>query len=194
MLQDADLTRLCNLLRQGVDRVRLRDAVQPIRDTMNPHPAGQKQLNVPTVAGEELPGMQHKYRETLLFFPAEGQYCQSYCTYCFRWAQFTAVGSEQQFQSTDGALLRSYLRQNPAVSDVLFTGGDPMVMTSRQWAKYLLPLVSDPDLDHVSTIRIGSKSLAYWPYRFISDPDSDNILRLVHDIYIGRNYHRNSEL
>lgn len=32
-------------------------------------------------------GVQHKYRETLLFFPSQGQTCHSYCTFCFWWAQ-----------------------------------------------------------------------------------------------------------
>lgn len=56
--------------------------------------------------------MQHKYRETLLFFATEAQYCHSFCTYCFRWAQFTAVGSNQQFASKDSKKLRDYLRAN----------------------------------------------------------------------------------
>ena len=30
-------------------------------------------------------GAQHKYPDTLLYFPAEGQTCHSYCGYCFRW-------------------------------------------------------------------------------------------------------------
>ena len=64
-------------------------------------------------------------------------------------------------------------------SDLLFTGGDPMVMTSRQLRKYIEPLIGgDPELDHLATIRIGSKSLAYWPYRYLTDKDSDDILRL----------------
>ena len=63
-------------------------------------------------------------------------------------------------------------------SDLLFTGGDPMVMTARQLRKYIDPLISgDPELDHLATIRIGSKSLAYWPYRYLTDKDSDDILR-----------------
>ena len=38
--------------------------------------------------GERVEGIQHKYRETVLFFPSQGQVCHSYCTFCFRWAQF----------------------------------------------------------------------------------------------------------
>ena len=36
-------------------------------------------------------GLQHKYRETVLFFPAQGQTCHAYCTYCFRWPQFVGL-------------------------------------------------------------------------------------------------------
>ncbi|XP_013405809.1 uncharacterized protein LOC106170480 isoform X2 [Lingula anatina] len=179
MLSEEGLADVRDLLRRGVTRTVLRETVEKLRAELNPHPANQKTLNVPRVNGQELPGMQHKYRETVLFFPSEGQFCQAFCTYCFRWAQFTSVGSQQQFQSTDGDLLRAYLRTNKCVSDVLFTGGDPMVMTARQWQRYLLPLINDPTLDHVATVRIGTKSIGYWPYRYISDSDSDDILWLL---------------
>jgi L-lysine 2,3-aminomutase len=55
---------------------------------LNPHPAGQLLLNAPRLHGRPLPGLQHKYQETVLFFPRQGQTCHAYCTYCFRWAQF----------------------------------------------------------------------------------------------------------
>lgn len=58
---------------------------ESIRRNMNPHPGNQKEENVPSLHGKTLEGMQHKYRETCLIFPTEGQYCHSYCTYCFRW-------------------------------------------------------------------------------------------------------------
>lgn len=41
-----------------------------------------------------------------------GQWCHTFCTYCFRWAQFTAVGSPQAFQSYDTVKLTSYLREH----------------------------------------------------------------------------------
>lgn len=44
-----------------------------IRWQLNPHPAGQIQHNVPLLKGHKLTGIQHKYRETVLFFPSQGQ-------------------------------------------------------------------------------------------------------------------------
>ena len=55
------------------DPERLRTVVNGIRWRLNPHPAGQLEQNVPRLDGERLPGMQHKYAETVLFFPAQGQ-------------------------------------------------------------------------------------------------------------------------
>mmetsp|Transcript_13337 Transcript_13337/g.17095 ORF Transcript_13337/g.17095 Transcript_13337/m.17095 type:complete len:549 (+) Transcript_13337:110-1756(+) len=182
MLIPQDLNNVMNLLESNVSKVDFREQVEKIRDKLNPHPAGQKQLNVPKVGNEEVPGMQHKYRETALFFPMEAQYCQSYCTYCFRWAQFTAVGSKQQFSCKDAELLKSYLKENRQISDILFTGGDPMVMKARHFHKYLDPILEDPSMSQLATVRIGTKSLAYWPYRYISDDDSDDIMRLFENI------------
>lgn len=44
--------------------------VAKIREDLNPHPAGQKELNAPKE--DELTGVQHKYSETVLVFPAAG--------------------------------------------------------------------------------------------------------------------------
>ncbi|XP_066293460.1 putative L-lysine 2,3-aminomutase aq_1632 isoform X2 [Branchiostoma lanceolatum] len=182
MLKPEALERISKLLEKNAPRTALQREAERIRKEMNPHPAQQKTLNVPRVDGHPLPGLQHKYRETVLFFPAEGQFCHAYCTYCFRWAQFTSVGSPQQFQSDDSKLLQLYLRRNRHVSDLLLTGGDPMVMSAQRLGGYILPLLKDPCLDHLSTIRIGTKSLAYWPYRYVSDTDSDDLLRIFEEV------------
>jgi len=52
------------------------DAVGEIRADLNPHPAGQKTLNAPK-DGDDLNGVQHKYSETVLVFPAAAQTCKS---------------------------------------------------------------------------------------------------------------------
>jgi len=82
-----DFAQMADALRSE-DAARIQATVADIRHRLNPHPAGQQQLNVPRLDGAPLDGVQHKYRETLLFFPSQGQVCHSYCTFCFRWAQF----------------------------------------------------------------------------------------------------------
>ena len=176
MLASADFNRIADLLRQGAERKLVKAAADEIRRKLNPHPAGQQSLNVPALDGEPVAGIQHKYRETVLFFPTQGQTCHAYCTFCFRWAQFVGI-QDLKFASTDAAQLHSYLAAHPQVSDILFTGGDPLVMKARHLANYLLPLLQD-EYAHVQTIRIGSKALSYWPYRFTSDPDAGALLQL----------------
>jgi L-lysine 2,3-aminomutase len=124
--------------------------------------------------------VQHKYPETVLVFPKQGQTCHAYCMYCFRWAQF--VGEPDLKMATDDmSRVTSYLRSHREVTSVLLTGGDPMIMGSAVLRRYVEPLL-DPSLEHIESIRIGTKSLAYWPQRFLTDPDADDTLRLFEEV------------
>jgi KamA family protein len=147
---------------------------------LNPHPAGQLVLNAPSLDGRPLPGLQHKYPETVLFFPRQGQTCHAYCTYCFRWAQFVDE-PDLKMATDDIETLVAYLRQHPEVTSVLITGGDPMIMGESVLSRYIEPLL-DPSLEHIESIRIGSKSLAYWPQRYVTDNDADDTLRLFEEV------------
>ncbi|QJB30487.1 lysine 2,3-aminomutase [Chitinophaga oryzae] len=158
----------------------LRYTVRDIRLQLNPHPAGQMDMNVPYFGDACLDGTQHKYDQTVLLFPAQGQSCHAYCSFCFRWPQF--VGAKDMKFSAHGTQdVLQYLRHNKQVTDVLITGGDPMVMRSHILRAYIEPLLGE-GLEHITTIRIGTKSLSFWPYRYVSDPDADDLIRLFDDI------------
>lgn len=176
MLAPEHFDEIAGLLRRDAPREEIAEAADRIRLQLNPHPAGQMEHNVPELDGERLTGMQHKYRETVLFFPSQGQTCHAYCTFCFRWPQFAGMAG-LQFAMREGELLVEYLRRHPEVTDVLFTGGDPMIMRAHTLAGYIEPLLN-ADLPHLRTIRIGTKSLTYWPYRYLTDEDADDVLRL----------------
>jgi len=180
MLLVNDYNKIKSLVDAGADKQQIKDAANEIRLRLNPHPAGQIEHNVPEVDGEKLYGMQHKYRETVLFFPSQGQTCHAYCTFCFRWPQF--VGMEDlKFASKEAELLVKYVHDNPEVTDVLFTGGDPLIMKTKHLETYIRPLLEAkiPNLRH---IRIGTKALAYWPYRFLTDDDAEDLLKLFEDV------------
>ena len=180
MLEAADLRQLRQLLAKGVAPDKVGAVARDIQNRLNPHPAGQMELNVPRLDGEALPGMQHKYRDTVLFFPAPGQTCHAYCTYCFRWPQFVGI-DDLKFAARQAESLVGYLREHKEVSNVLFTGGDPMIMRTAVLRRFIEPLL-DPALEHITTIRIGTKATAYWPYRFVTDPDADDLLQLFEQV------------
>ena len=178
MLAPAHYDRVADMLEREVDRKTFNAEITAIRHELNPHPADQMQMNMPQDdEGHRLDGVQHKYRETVLFFPSQGQTCHTYCSFCFRWAQF--VGDKTlRIASSEAAVLHDYLREHKEVSDVLFTGGDPMVMKTKHLTSYLEPLL-EPDFDHVETIRIGTKALTFWPHRFLGADDADELIQLL---------------
>ncbi|MEU8122053.1 lysine 2,3-aminomutase [Spirillospora sp. NPDC049024] len=178
MLPAEDVAHLSDLLRREAPKAEIEAAAHGVRMRLNPHPAGQMELNIPSFGDGKIPGMQHKYDETVLYFPKQGQTCHAYCTYCFRWAQFVGE-ADLKMAGDEPAALRDYLLAHPEVTSVLFTGGDAMIMGEPVLRRYVEPLL---DLDQLESIRIGTKSLAYWPQKFVTDPDADAMLRLFEQV------------
>jgi KamA family protein len=178
MLNAEQYDKIRKLLDSNADKNILKEEIEKIRLSLNPNPAGQ-QYNVPEFHGEPLTGIQHKYNETMLFFPTQGQTCHAYCTFCFRWPQFAL--NDFKFAMKEADLMVSYLREHPEITDVLFTGGDPAIMKTKFFEYYFNALL-DADIPHLKTIRIGTKALSYWPYRFTSDDDADDLLRLFEKV------------
>jgi len=159
------------------DKEGIRQVVTKVQYALNPHPSNQLNMNVPQDNDLDAWGLQHKYPETLLVFPRQGQTCHSYCGYCFRWAQFVERPELKQAVPGPETMTR-YLDSHPEVTDVLLTGGDPLVMRTDLLASYLEPLL-EPGRKHVDTIRIGTKALSFWPYRLLAGPEADSLLRLL---------------
>ena len=71
MLHSEDLKIVSEATRAELHRSQIQHLSDKIRAKLNPHPAHRKEENVPKENEKDLPGMQHKYRETVLFFPPE---------------------------------------------------------------------------------------------------------------------------
>ena len=176
MLIPEHYDKMAHTLRSGADKKEIQKVANDIRLQLNPHPAGQMELNVPQLKdGTKLYGMQHKYDETCLFFPSQSQTCHAYCSFCFRWPQFVGM-DEMKFAMREGEQLVQYLKEHPEISDVLFTGGDPMIMKASMFSVYTDALL-DAKLPNLKTIRIGTKAVSYWPYKFLTDSDADETLK-----------------
>lgn len=177
MLTKAHYAQMAEALKAGKNKKEIKEIANEIRLQLNPHPAGQMEHNVPMIEDTKLTGIQHKYDQTMLFFPQHGQTCHAYCTFCFRWPQFVGM-DELKFAMRETELMVKYLQKHDEITDVLFTGGDPMIMKIDRLKMYLEPILESRDTHNVQTIRIGSKALGYWPYRFLTDNDAQEVLEL----------------
>lgn len=179
MLPEEDVAHIADLLGRAAPQREIQQAAHRVRMRLNPHPAGQVQLNIPVLDGHVLEGIQHKYRETVLFFPRQGQTCHAYCSYCFRWPQF--VGEPGLRIAADGGVqeLVDYLLAHPEVTNVLITGGDAMIMSASVLRQYVEPLLA---LGQIESVRVGTKALAFWPRKFVTDPDAAELLALFEQV------------
>lgn len=107
-------------------------------------------------------GTQHKYTHTALILAAET--CDSYCRYCFR-KRLTMRRGEEVMNDVRGGI--EYIRAHPEVDNVLLTGGDPLTLATNKLRRIIERL---REIDHVGIIRIGTKVLAFNPYRILDDP------------------------
>jgi len=164
MLPAEDYERVKKAVEDDLPSHQLTKIVNDIRLRLNPHPANQ-QSNVPLLNGKKLDGVQHKYRDIALFFPTQGQTCHANCTFCFRWPQFVK-DLDLQFSMKEIDDVIEYIRQNDHIHEILFTGGDPMIMSPRTISKYIDKLIA-AKLPNLDTIRFGTKSLTYWPFNYL---------------------------
>jgi len=136
----------------------------------NPHDGKQK-LNKPFFKNSQgtveiVEGSQHKYPQCQLIFDAQTQNCFAFCTYCFRHAQVR--GDEDMFCQQDIKQIIEYLKQHQEVSDILITGGDAGYLTTERFEQYVKPIIEDPGLLHIRTVRLGTRVLTYEPELIIS--------------------------
>jgi len=106
-------------------------------------------------------GVQHKYATTVLLLVNE--VCAGFCRFCFRKRLFMNDNDEITYDINPGL---EYIRQHPEVTNVLLTGGDPMVLRTPKLKRIISAL---REIEHVRIIRIGSKIPAYNPFRFLND-------------------------
>lgn len=137
----------------------------------NPHDGKQK-LNKPWYINDDghleiLEGCQHKYPPIKLILDSTTQNCFAFCTYCFRHAQVR--GDDDMFVQHHVGQVHNYLKQHKEICDVLITGGDAGYIPYERLLSYVMPLIEDPQLKHIRTLRIGSRAITFHPELILSD-------------------------
>jgi lysine 2,3-aminomutase len=137
-----------------------------------------------------LPGLEHKYNSTALMLVSN--VCGGICRYCFRKRVFMK-GQDAVLRDIEGAV--SYIREHKEITNVLLTGGDPLMLGTNKLREYLEALL---DIDHVKILRLGSKMPAFNPFRITEDEELRNLLKEVNSkgkqIYIMTHFNHVREL
>ena len=119
-----------------------------------------------------VPGLQHKYPQTGLLLVTDRR--ASYCRYCFR---KRLVGNDSEEVAPDFARVADYIMRHPEMTNVLLSGGDPFVLSTHKLNKILDHLLPIP---HLTSIRFGSKTVAFAPKRF-ADPELPALFRRIRE-------------
>lgn len=110
----------------------------------------------------KVPGLEHKYEYTALLLV--NHICGGYCRFCFRKRIFMDENEEVVTDVQPGI---EYIRNHKKITNVLLTGGDPLLLSTKRLEKIISQL---REIDHVQIIRIGSKMPAFNPFRILNDP------------------------
>lgn len=110
-----------------------------------------------------MPGLEHKYNSTVLLLVSN--VCEGICRYCFRKRIF--INPQSEYLRDLPTAIR-YIKEHTEITNVLLTGGDPLVLKTSKLEEIISQLRT---IEHVHIVRIGTKMPAFNPYRIINDTD-----------------------
>jgi len=112
--------------------------------------------------------LEHKYSSVGLLLVSD--VCGAFCRFCFRKRLFMNGNDEAAHDVSEGI---EYIRKHPEITNVLLSGGDPLILSTRKLERIISELRS---IDHVRIIRIGTKLPVFNPYRVLEDPSLPEML------------------
>jgi len=121
-----------------------------------------------------LKGLTHRYPTKVLVFPSN--FCGCYCRYCFR--RKLKRESEELLSNDDFIEIVKYIKAHPEINEVIFSGGDPLVVSDSKIEYFLNSLA---DVETVKVIRFHTRMPITIPYRITDEFVS--ILRKYNEYY-----------
>lgn len=106
-------------------------------------------------------GILHKYPYSALVVATE--YCSMYCRHCFR-KRLVGLPNDKTVENFQNAA--KYIAEHEEITNVIISGGDPMMLPTKVIAQMLDALKS---IDHVNYVRIGTRTPVVYPLRFWDD-------------------------
>ncbi|MBC8318313.1 MAG: KamA family radical SAM protein [Desulfobulbaceae bacterium] len=106
-------------------------------------------------------GILHKYPYSALVVATE--YCSMYCRHCFR-KRLVGLPNDKTVENFQNAA--KYIAEHKEITNVIISGGDPMMLPTEVIAKMLEAL---KNIDHVNYVRIGTRTPVVYPLRYFDD-------------------------
>lgn len=170
------------------------DPNDPIRRLVVPHKDELQNWGSLDASGEAgytvMPGLEHKYPDTAVLLI--NNVCGALCRFCFRKRLFLKGNQETVRNATKDI---QYIQKHKEISNVLLTGGDPLLMSTAKLEPILDKLAA---IKHVRIVRIGSKMTAFNPYRILKDPSLLELFARIVDngtqLYLMNHFNHPREL
>ena len=124
--------------------------IQEMSDLGLDDPIGDKVFN-------KAPQLIHRYPTRALFTPTS--ICPVHCRYCFRKNELNA---NDELFSADFDKTLEYLKQHPEISEIIFTGGDPLTLSNEKLETYLEAFSK---IDSIKDIRFHTRYPVILPNR-----------------------------
>lgn len=132
-----------------------------------------------------LPGMVHRYPDRVLMVVTD--ICPMFCRHCTRkreWRHGRWVRPPEQIDR-----MMDYIRSNPAIRDVIISGGDPLTLSTKHLENILQKIRG---IGHVDIIRIGSRVPVVMPQRI--DDELCEMLARYGAVWINTHFNHANEL
>lgn len=117
------------------------------------------------------PQLIHRYNNRVLFLPTK--ICPVACRYCFRKTELSTQDElfEPQFESTI-----KYLKKNSQIHEIIFSGGDPLVLSNNKLKKYFEVFST---ISHISFLRIHTRMPV-----ILADRIDNELLHILHQYQV----------
>ena len=133
-------------------------------------------------------GILHKYPYSALIVATE--YCSMYCRHCFR-KRLVGLPNDKTVENFQNAA--KYIAKHKEITNVIISGGDPMMLPTKVIAKMLEVL---KDINHVNYVRIGTRTPVVYPLRYF-DNELIEVLRDFNQhktLYIPTHFNHANEI
>jgi lysine 2,3-aminomutase len=132
-----------------------------------------------------VPHLVHRYPDRVLLFVTNQ--CPIYCRFCTRKRFVGSPGGTITPEAID--VVVGYIRSHPEIRDIIFSGGDPLLLVDSLLERVLSALRAIP---HLEIIRIGSRVPGTLPSRIT--PELCGMLKQYHPLYMNLHFNHPDEI